>query len=151
MNVSAKVDTKQLQKQLKKISTMGTPQQKETALQGALLLIIEEAVKNLRKLGLWVTGTLASSITSETRIGNNKVEGRVGTNLVYARIHELGGIIRAKKAPYLWFKVKDGTYRKVKQVSIKARPYLRPAYITKLQEVINTLAANLRKILENSI
>lgn len=51
----------------------------------------------------------------------------VGTRTPYARIHEFGGVIRAKNAPYLVFKLRDGTFRSVKSVTMPARPYVAPA------------------------
>lgn len=43
---------------------------------------------------------------------------------VYQSIHEYGGIIRARKAPYLVFKVK-GRWVRVKQVRIRQKKYWR--------------------------
>lgn len=152
MNVSAKVDVKHLKKQLAKASTMGTPEQRKDVLTGALFLIVEQAVDNLKALGLWITGNLAGAITSEVQIRNETVvEGRVGTNLVYARIHELGGIIKPKSKKYLHFKGKNGQWAKVKKVQIKARPYLRPAYVSQLTNVVNTLVNGLEAVLRDSI
>lgn len=48
----------------------------------------------------------------------------VGSNLPYARIHQLGGTIRPKKGKYLKFKGLDGKDVFVKEVMIPARPYL---------------------------
>ena len=48
----------------------------------------------------------------------------VGSNLTYARIHQLGGVIVPKKAKKLVFKGHDGTTRAVDKVTIPARPYL---------------------------
>jgi hypothetical protein len=48
-------------------------------------------------------------------------------DVVYARIHELGGTIKPKTAKALRFQLDDGTFAVVKQVTIPARPYLRPA------------------------
>ena len=48
----------------------------------------------------------------------------VGSNLPYARIHQLGGVIVPKKAKKLVFKGHDGTTRAVDKVTIPARPYL---------------------------
>ena len=53
---------------------------------------------------------------------SNKV--MVGSNLPYARIHQLGGVIVPKKAKKLVFKGHDGTTRAVDKVTIPARPYL---------------------------
>ncbi|WP_299440171.1 phage virion morphogenesis protein [uncultured Rhodospira sp.] len=64
-------------------------------------------------------GHLRDSVTHEA--GPTSV--RQGTNLVYARIHQLGGTIRAKTAKALMFKI-GGRMVQVQQVSIPARPYL---------------------------
>jgi phage virion morphogenesis protein len=47
----------------------------------------------------------------------------VGTNVLYAAIHQLGGTIAAKDAPYLKFKIGDRWASK-KSVTIPARPFL---------------------------
>lgn len=47
----------------------------------------------------------------------------VGSNVVYALIHQMGGTIVPKKGKYLKFKV-GGKWVNAKQVTIKARPYL---------------------------
>lgn len=57
--------------------------------------------------------------------GNSKVP--------YARIHEQGGIIRARNAPFLVFRV-GGRWIKTKQVRIPARPYLQPAINNKQEQ-----------------
>ena len=48
----------------------------------------------------------------------------VGSNLPYARIHQLGGTIRPKKGKFLKFRGLDGEDVFVKEVTIPARPYL---------------------------
>ena len=70
-----------------------------------------------------LTGTLSRSITHEVTTSR----ARVGTNLKYARIHEVGGIIRPKTAPALVFKTADGSWVRTQKVIMPARPYLRPA------------------------
>jgi phage gpG-like protein len=47
----------------------------------------------------------------------------VGTNVVYARIHNQGGVIRARNHPYLTFRVGEQWVRK-KQVRIPQRQFL---------------------------
>lgn len=78
----------------------------------------------------------------------NKVTICVGTNLVYARIQEYGGTISAKKAPYLVFRV-NGQWVRTKQVTLKGHPYMRPAFDTKKEDMINVfrdeLAAQIRR------
>lgn len=48
----------------------------------------------------------------------------VGSNVKYARIHQLGGVIKPKKGKYLKFKGKKGKDMFVKQVKIPARPFI---------------------------
>lgn len=64
-------------------------------------------------------GHLRASITH--RADSESVEW--GSNLVYAAIHQLGGVIRAKTARGLRFPVGDG-YAIVQSVTMPARPYL---------------------------
>lgn len=49
---------------------------------------------------------------------------QVGTNKEYARIHQFGGEIKAKKEKYLKFKNPDGTWSLVKEVTMPARPFI---------------------------
>lgn len=65
------------------------------------------------------TGRLRRSFT--VRAYNDRAE--VGTNVKYAAIHQLGGVIMAKNKPYLKFKTGDRWAQK-KQVTIPARPFL---------------------------
>jgi len=91
-------------------------------------------------------GHLRSSIHSVVH-GHDYAE--VGTNVIYARVHEFGATIRAKNKPYLVFQTpteyqekevvtRSGKRRKtvrrvgmhwvrVKQVTIPKRPFLGPA------------------------
>jgi phage virion morphogenesis protein len=62
---------------------------------------------------------LMNSITR--RVSGRTLE--VGSNRIYARIHQEGGVIRAKGGGALRFPLGDG-YVTVKSVTIPARPYL---------------------------
>jgi len=64
-------------------------------------------------------GHLRDSITHEA----DGETVRVGTNVVYAAIHQFGGEITPKRGSHLVFKVGDGFVR-VSRVEIPARPYL---------------------------
>jgi phage gpG-like protein len=75
------------------------------------------------------TGTLEGSIdiAEYAREHGRGVRGVWGSRDVrYALIHELGGVITAKTAKALHFEI-AGEHIVVKQVTIPARPYLRPA------------------------
>lgn len=69
-------------------------------------------------------GHLRGSISAKP-YGDKKVI--VGTNVIYAPIHEFGGEIRPKSKPYLTFKI-GGQWVRVKSVKIKPKPYMTPAF-----------------------
>ncbi len=71
----------------------------------------------LRESGM--RGGLMASVTM--RAGRDQVE--VGTNKVYAAIHQFGGTISAKGGGYLSFRIGDG-FARVKSVTIPARPFI---------------------------
>jgi len=68
---------------------------------------------------LYKTGTLRSSIG----FSSDSKTVKIGTNLIYAKIHQLGGVIKSKTARFLVFKIGNKFIRK-KQVEIPARPFL---------------------------
>lgn len=73
------------------------------------------------------TGTLRRSI--QVDLSKNKgarPRVRVGSNVEYARIQELGGVVSARPGGLLRFKTPDGQWRTAKRVVLPARPYLRP-------------------------
>lgn len=89
------------------------------------------------------TGALRRSIKKKLIVSRPNIIGRLYTNMVYARIHELGGVIKAKNPTgYLHFKGSKG-WVKVKQVKIPARPFLYPAIKDHWDE--------LRKIIQKEI
>lgn len=65
------------------------------------------------------SGGLRGSISEQA--GNDYV--RVGTNKIYAAIHQFGGTIKAKNGNNLFFKMGSG-FIQTKSVTIPARPYL---------------------------
>jgi len=78
--------------------------------------------------GYAMTGALRKKVVASAPVREGKswtVKVRVlqtGKQKLYARIHETGGTIRAKRAPYLTFKIK-GQWVRVKSVVIKAKGY----------------------------
>lgn len=92
------------------------------------------------------SGALRASITFAPTIkSGDEYKTEIGTNIIYARIHEFGGIIKAKNAPYLVFQAGYGTkvfskkggllkrpqemtrWVRVKEVTMPSRPFMRPA------------------------
>lgn len=65
------------------------------------------------------SGELQDSITPSS----DATTASIGTNLIYARIHHMGGTIQAKNKPYLMFKTPNG-FARVKSVTLPARPFL---------------------------
>ncbi|WP_417423594.1 phage virion morphogenesis protein [Hoeflea sp.] len=65
------------------------------------------------------SGRLRDSINS--RPGNDEV--LVGTNVIYAAIHQFGGDIVPKSASHLWFRI-GGALIKASKVTLPARPFL---------------------------
>lgn len=109
------------------------------------------------------SGRLRSSITHRLeRIGGD-LAARVGTKLIYARIHEFGGIIRAKNHPFLVFPIRGvqtvgvrgqqlkrprhviEQWVRVKQVTIPKRPYMVPALKEKREEIIKIVSDEVGK------
>lgn len=79
------------------------------------------------------SGNLRSSITPSTVLNQagvmtgNIQAGFGNKSIIYARIHELGGVILPRKVDALKFKTDDGAWHTVKRVVMPARPYMRPA------------------------
>jgi phage gpG-like protein len=72
-----------------------------------------------------VSGKLAASIASRVKGQSGTIVGEIFTQrLVYARIHEFGGTIFPRRAPFLVFETKEGNLVFAKKVTIPARPYI---------------------------
>lgn len=101
------------------------------------------------------TGRLRSSITASEveKSGNNYLE-RIGTNVIYARIHEYGGIISPGAKGFLAWKDRD-TNRWIftkRPVHIPARPFLRPAIENEdnQRSVLSNLLENIQEAMEKA-
>lgn len=79
------------------------------------------------------------------------VFGLVRSPVVYARIHEYGGIIKPKD-PDGWLRFPiGGSWVTVKQVTIPARPYLRPAFKEKRADIARDIIRAVTKPLRGSV
>lgn len=134
--------------------------------------IINEAKQKVRKK----TRTLSRSIHSETaQKRRSLVEIDIGTDVVYARIHEYGGTIRPKKGKYLaipWSSTakalvsprnyggklvkagmtlqdSEGTVHWILalSVTITAQPYMRPAFDHQSERALSDAGKALGQIL----
>lgn len=88
------------------------------------------------------TGNLRRSINTKVVDKGNQIVGTIGSAVIYAAIHELGGKILPKKGKYLKFAI-DGHWISVKQVNIPARPYLAPSIESNINKI--------RDIIKNSV
>lgn len=100
------------------------------ALSRLLLSYISEAIVN-RTVGWHLSGRTLKRVTGKLAQSiNYRLKGdwisEVGSNLVYAAIHEFGGTIVPRAANALVFKVKD-QWVTTQKVTIKARPYISPS------------------------
>lgn len=79
--------------------------------------------------GYAATGKLQAAVVAQEPVRRARAgdwEVRVGVQrtrkaAVYARIHNVGGIIRARRAPYLVFRLPDGRWIRTKQVRIRRK------------------------------
>lgn len=89
---------------------------------------------------LHLSGALARSIDYLVA-GTRAV---IGSGLIYARIHQEGGVIVPKSASALVFQVGNQVYR-VKKVTMPARPYIGLSAEDR-SELVQTVAAYLRRL-----
>lgn len=111
--------------------------QGSTALRPSLLLATrataESAAARARTLGAQragLRGRALAAIRSEARLSGAVAEGRVygdQREIPFLKIHEDGGTIVARTGPYLVFRGRDGSYRRVKQVTLRGHHYIRDA------------------------
>ncbi len=83
------------------------------------------------------SGRLRGSIRHEMRKRGIHLEGSVGSNLIYAPVHEFGAEIHTKSAAGMRFMV-GGHWVTAQKVTIPKRPYAEPA-LTSNRERINQI------------
>ena len=101
-----------------------------------------------QKLGV-VTGTLRRSIGAIVRMARNEGVGEVGTNVIYAAIHEFGNreaidiFPRRKRALHFKLGSRDvfAKHVRIEPDRIRPRPFLQPA-LSKCSEQIERLLAD---------
>lgn len=98
----------------------------------ALFLAGTEMQRKAVELAPVKTGDLWRSITPDPQsFSGIKSQIAVGTNKVYGRIHDKGGIIKPKNKKFLAWQNPQGRWHFAKQVTIpkyKGRGYLTPAF-----------------------
>lgn len=111
---------------------------------------LEAEIKTqIDKQGLRDTGNLINSVQKKpAKVSDTHAEVEVGTNVIYAAVHEWGGVIKARAAKALRFKTKDGNWVTTKSVTIPARPYMRPAIDLGKERIQQAIANVLRRNIE---
>lgn len=118
------------------------------ALEAGGYVIAAHAQENARNvLNRHPMGNLTNNI-GVRREGKFILAGVFG--VVYAKVHEFGGVIVPRNKPYLVFQV-DGEWRMTKSVHIPARPYMRPALDNHMPEIKQAVIDNLVGLLKRAI
>lgn len=149
MKYSLKLDMKPLTQALQKVDSNTRKDTLGKAVLAGLFELQAFAQLNIRDTFEQGTGDLASNW--ETKLDNSSdtsAEGHTAPLVVYARIHELGGVIHATNGPYLTFQTDDGSWHSVPAVTIPARPYLRPAIDEHQKEIVDAMSAVLTEAIE---
>lgn len=129
------------------------PKETKLALEGAADLVIARSQTTYLRAAqgdhskLHVrSGRLWRSIHKRVAVNAHEIKAEIGTNVVYARIHELGGTIIPRHAAYLHFKTLDGNWVMTKTVTMPPRPFLSTALRDKKPELPKMIMAQLMTI-----
>ena len=124
------------------------PSKVNSAIKTTIVRAALEVQTKAQELAPRKTGDLARSIAVAYEDGG--MTARIGTNKVYGRIQEYGGVILPKKGKYLTFK-SNGKWVRAKKVRIpqyKGRGYLTPAgaYVSsRIQKMIDEELSSILK------
>ena len=88
------------------------------------------------------SGLLRNSIKSNVLAMTNSIVGTIGTNVIYAALHEYGGTIRPRAGNALRFQI-SGNWITTKSVTIPDRPFLTPAVEDNLGRISQILHDNI--------
>jgi phage gpG-like protein len=80
----------------------------------------------------------------------NGAEAYVEPIKEYARIQEFGGTIKPIRGKYLTFQI-DGQWRRVKEVTLPARPYLGPAVTEHVSDIVQAMAEEVERGIQQSV
>jgi HK97 gp10 family phage protein len=116
--------------------------------------VIETHAKlNVKKNFNQLTGNLAASIVvNVVKSEANRVVVEVGpSNVEYARLQEMGGVVKARHVKALHWVDEAGGHHVAKAVTIPARPYLRPAVEENESEIMDAVGTVLTIQIEKAI
>ena len=75
----------------------------------------------------------------------------IGSDVIYANIQELGGVIKPKTAKRLFWIGKDGKGHAANAVTIKAQPYMRPAVDGHKPAILSAVGTAIKMIIERAL
>ncbi len=132
------VNGKQVRAGLRKLSEAARGEVISDTLWAMGLFVETQAKLNITTWDLIESGNLRASIhPNSPDVDEKAARGSItiGTNVVYAAIHEFGGFIRPRNARMLFWTGKDGKTHAAHVVHMPAKPYLRPAVKDHLPEL----------------
>lgn len=149
MKSGIKIDMTPLNKALQGIIKRTDKETKGKAVLAGLFTLEAYAKLNIKSMFKQGTGFLSTAFeTKLDNVSDHNVEGHTSPLAVYARIQELGGVIRATNAEALVFEI-DGHFVQVKAVTIPARPYLRPAADEHQNDIFDAVGTILKQAIES--
>lgn len=92
------------------------------------------------------SGRLWRSLGKKLGVFARNIVGRVGTRVVYAKVHEFGAIIKPKNAEFLVFTHRGRMYR-ARQVVIPKRPFMQPTMREARMPILRHIKQELMKLL----
>lgn len=95
-----------------------------------------------------LSGSILRDIVSQS---DTLVEIAVGPSVIYGRIQELGGTVKPVFKKWLHWVDEDGQHHQAKEVTLPARPYLRPAVDENGDKIVKAISENLRIEIENAL
>ena len=139
MGVSFEFDLKKFGADVASVRKNTTGSQLGNAALAGILLIREFIKFNIQARGLVDTAALLNRwVFGLEKTSGTSVGAFTGTDKIYARIHEFGGVITPKTAKALHFQI-DGHWVTTRSVTMPARPYVRPALDENKPEVANAI------------
>lgn len=97
------------------------------------------------------TGNLAASVRVDVTQNSDQARALIGPTAIYGRIQELGGTVKPLTARMLFWTDENGKSHAAHEVTLPARPYLKPAMEDNEDAIVNAVAENLRIEIEGAI
>ncbi len=112
--------------QLESVALQVIAERIEAGMDAALDEVVKDAQRRASRTAR--TGTWRDSLQrTDIEERGDVYTSHLGSPLVSAITHEKGAYIKAKRAPWLYIRQGDGTFRKVKAVRVPASPVITPA------------------------